>query len=216
MAGTDEVLPVPGGTEEVVVQRLDGFRARIRHNRDGSVWLEGLDGRRLPALVSGERLRVTRPVSGDATYGQPVRVVRVDEGGLGDVEIRLGGQPERNQQRRHVRVQTRDVEAVFVGPSGRDGVGVLLDVSAGGIRAALDEGEMHVGQTLHVTFALPGVKGDPDETLALDGEVVWAGTSRDGRPAVGFEFQGVSDLVESRLARWILRTQATNTLRTRD
>lgn len=215
MAGPDDVLPDLGTADEVVVQRLDGFRARIRRNRDGSVWLEGLDGQRLPGLVPGERLRVTRPVSDDATYVLPVRVVQVDPG-VGDVEVRAGGDAERVQQRRHVRVRTRDVEAVFLGPSGRDGAGGVLDVSAGGIRAALDDGELQVGQSLHVTFTLPGIRGDPDEHLALDGEVVWVGEAKDGRGAVGFEFHGTADAVQARLTRWILRAQALGSLRTRD
>ncbi len=209
-----ELLPAPGQVEDVVVQRLDGFPARLRRTRDGALVLETPDGRPLPALGPGERLRITRPVEGDATYVQAARVVEVDPAHPTEAVLRSASGPQRHQQRRHVRVRAKGVQVAFLGEEGRDAVGQLLDVSASGARAALEQGNLEVGRRLHLRFTLPDAKGDKD--LSLAGEVVWARVLADGREAVGVEFHDLDDRAEAELTRWALSHQARTTLSTRD
>ncbi len=208
------VLPPPGQTQDVVVQRLDGFSARVRRRVDGSLVLEGLDGKPLPALAPGERLRVTRPVHGDATYGLPVRVI--GEAADGSVGVKAGGAAQRDQQRDHVRVNTRPFAVRYIGEVGTDADGVLLDISAGGMRAEINRESVPVGTMLHAVFTLPDPKS-ADVGFSLDGEVVWSIDAKPGnRCVVGFQFHGADEVTKAKLMRWILRYQAIGTLRTRD
>lgn len=204
----------------VVVQRLDGFDAVLRELADGSFVLEGPDGEPLPQLAPGERLRVTEAVPGDATYARSARVLRVDDE-AGQVRVSATDHRMRRQQRRFVRVRTEPLEIVLARPEdeqldsevGTTGptsyrVAELRDLSAGGVRLALDEGPaLQVGDVVDVQLKLPRPDREPLE-VDLVGEVVWCGTLADGRPTAGVEFAHTDERVEAKLAQWVFQVQA--------
>lgn len=200
--GTDDAV------EDVVVQRLDGFPARLHRRADGAYDLVAPDGGRLPTLRPGERLRVTRPVRGDATYVQPARVLRVEGHASAEISPRAG--TSREQQRRFARVTTQPYEVVLVlEDEGRaaETHGEMRDVSAGGARTVVPDGaEPPVGAGLRVAFSLPRTTlGDLD--VDVEAEVVWAGTLDDGRVAVALEFADTDEATEAALSQWVFRTQ---------
>lgn len=188
--------------EHVVVRRLEGFPAVLRTRADGSMALEAPDGGALPALTPGERLHVTQTVAGDASYRTPARVVRVEPDD-GVAEVHRAGDPQRDQQRRAVRVRTASIPADLSLGAGGSIAGDVLDISAGGVRLVLDRGaELEVGTDLTTHVRLPRRRRG-DLTVRLDGEVVWTGTLDDGRTAVGIEFAHDDENLEARLTRWV-------------
>lgn len=193
--------------EAVVVQRLDGFPALLRRLGDGSFVLEGRDGEQLPELRPGERLRVTRPVPGDATYVQSARVLGADAEHPGAVDIRAAEEPRREQQRRFVRVSTAAIEVVLASADGERLTGELRDVSAGGVRTVLGEDELPVGARLRLELSLPRQRR-ADLDVALDGEVVWTGALDDGRRTAGIEFAGVDETLQANITNWVYRQQS--------
>ncbi|MFT4837816.1 MAG: c-di-GMP-binding flagellar brake protein YcgR [Nonlabens sp.] len=196
--------------ELVVVQRVDGFPAHLRRLPDGSLELQGVGGDPLPALSPGERLRVTRPVPGDATYVQPARVLDVGEDD-GPVIIKTGGAPERDQQRQFVRVITPPIGVVLIPEHGHSDAsgGSLRDLSAGGVRAVLDGDDLAVGTSIRVGFDLPHANGG-HTNMELQGEVVWIGTLGDDLPAAGIQFGGTDKRIEVKLIRWVFQQEARN------
>ena len=193
--------------EDVVVERLVGFSTTLRSREDGTYLLEGTPRRPLPSLSAGERIRVTRAVPGDATYAQPGRVIEVDPSGVGVAVVRLDGEPERRQQRQHVRVQTPEVHVVLTEADGPVGTGALLNVSAGGLRASVKRGDVQVGRRFRVEFELPPLLGRP-LPVSLDAEIVWTGTMADGRRAVGLQFVDADDRTEQALTSWVFRKES--------
>lgn len=209
-AGQDADDPAGGAdpAEHVIVQRLDGFPAILRRLEDGTLALSGLDGHPLPALTPGERLRVTRPVSGDATYVQPARVVHVSQDGQHDAVIKPRGDTHRDQQREFVRVVTQPIDVVLATAGDEpDTPGTLRDLSAGGVRAVHDGPALEIGGHVRVRFALPR-DGQSTLDLDLDGEVVWAGTIGDGQPAAGIQFEETDDATASKLTAWVFRQES--------
>lgn len=216
--------PAGGGgaspARRVVVQRLDGFDAVLREVADGSFVLEGPDGEPLPELAPGERLRVTEAVPGDATYARSARVLRVDEDAQ-QVRVSATDHRMRRQQRRFVRVRTEPLDIVLARPEddqldsevGTTGptsyrAAELRDLSAGGVRIALDEGPaLQVGDVVDLQLRLPRPDQSPLE-IDLVGEAVWCGTLADGRHTAGVEFAHTDDRTEAKLAQWVFQVQA--------
>lgn len=195
-----------------------GFEALLVHDDDGSTWLEGRDGAPLPMLAPGERLRVLTSVPGDATYASPGRVRpalgKADEApdGPARCRIELDDDRLRDQQRRHVRVPTPEIDVTLVDSgAGGESLGDLLNVSAGGIRTATAMPDVTVGTQLQCVFELPGGRRKGVD-VNLSGEVVWVGKGPGGRGALGIRFLDADESTQAKLTSWVFRQESGGTV----
>ncbi len=224
---TDDEAPRQPAGQDVVVQRLVGFRALLLHDETGAPYLTSADDHPLPTLAPGERIRVLTTVPGDATYATAGRVVATtvpseEEPQEGDVDpqgpaaptitIQLEQEQAREQQRRHVRVPTPEIDVQLIGlDEDLRGLGDLLNVSAGGIRTATDNRDLPIGGQIQVVFALP-MRGRKDVDVNLTGEIVWSGKGPQGRAALGIRFLDADDATQAKLTSWVFKQETTGTV----
>lgn len=194
------------------------FPALVRRRRDHHELLP-VDGGALPELLPGEWLVLRRPVADDALYEQPVLITAAPPA-TATVVVAADGEPQRRQQRDHVRVPVSrldmaldpldppDVPADPAAVSAR-----LVDLSAGGARVAHPGPALPAGSLWRARTVLDGPDGTP-VPLDQSAEVRWSAAGGDDDAdghddaVTGLRFLGVSARDERGVTRWVFREQS--------
>ena len=158
----------------------------------------------------GETLIVELPVQNDARYATRAEVVACSPSTFA---LKLETEWERVQQRAFVRISAHGLLVRVVRLSSHstdddgapgDDVHELIDVSAGGIRFAADDG-FDVDEEVICHFELPG-----SLCFVLPARIVRspdAAPTPTDKPSVAVEFAGLDETNRSQLLRWVYREQ---------
>jgi hypothetical protein len=219
MGGADPLVRVVVRRVGLGLLEAPPIEAMLRRNFNGSCELVGPEGGRLARLETNEPLTLSRPVVGDATYVQPVHVVRGATAAF-VIPIGIDGEWTRHQRREHFRVRTPPLAMLLLLPEGQpesesnaldqqlhQRVGSLEDISAGGVGVVFDGQQLERQQLVRLQCELPGVDS-PAIQLNAECEVWRIESSADDRSMVALRFLASNRETRQAVTSWIYRYQA--------